>query len=185
MKMQETSLPGVVLIEPAEFVDNRGTLMECFRASRFHTAGIASNFVQDNLTTSSKRVLRGLHLQHPHDQSKLIQVLAGEIFDVAVDVRVGSPHFGQWTGHVLSSTNRHQLYVPSGFAHGFAVIGEQAQVWYKCTAEYRLAAALTIRWDDPAIGIRWPHPDVVMAARDRDAACLADIPSERLPRYHE
>ena len=182
MKVRGTDLPGVVLIEPTIFDDPRGIFYESWSDARYAEAGIAASFVQDNVSTSSRGTLRGLHLQHPHGQGKLVYVLVGEVFDVVVDVRVGSPQFGQWTGSVLSEDNRHQLYLPPGFAHGFCVISDTALFAYKCSESYHPETELTVAWNDPDIGIRWPLAEPVLSKKDAEGKALAAL-SERLPRY--
>ncbi len=182
MKVSGTELPGVVLIEPTVFDDPRGRFYESWSGSRYAQAGISGPFVQDNLSKSSHRTLRGLHLQHPNGQGKLVQVLVGEVFDAAVDVRVGSPAFGRWTGAVLSETNRHQLYIPTGFAHGFCVLSASALFAYKCTESYHPETEITVAWNDPEIGIRWPLTDPVLSEKDREGRSLAEL-RQRLPRY--
>jgi len=183
MKVEETSLPGVLLVEPRVCGDERGYFLETFQADRYRAAGIVGPFVQDNLSFSRGPVLRGLHFQHPHAQGKLVYVLMGEVFDVAVDVRVGSPTYGRWTGARLSDENKRQLYVPTGFAHGFCVLSETALFAYKCTDVYAPEAEITIRWDDPDIGIAWPVADPILSARDATAPRLRDIGRERLPPF--
>lgn len=183
MKVEETSLPGVLLIEPRVFGDDRGYFLETFRAERYQAAGIAGPFVQDNLSFSRGPVLRGLHLQHPRAQAKLVFVLAGEVFDVAVDVRPGSPSFGLWTGAHLSAENKRQLYIPTGFAHGFCVLSETVLFAYKCTDVYAPEAEITVRWNDPEIGIAWPPVEPVLSARDAAAPYLREIDADRLPPY--
>jgi dTDP-4-dehydrorhamnose 3,5-epimerase len=175
MKVSATPLPGVLLIEPDVHRDERGYFLETFSADRYAAAGVAGPFVQDNLSYSRIGVLRGLHVQHPNGQAKLGWVIRGEVFDVAVDVRVGSPTFGQWYGDHLSAENGRQLYLPSGFAHGFVVLSEDALFAYKCTAYYDRSSERTIRWDDPAIGIRWPIVPKQLTPRDRDASTLESL----------
>jgi dTDP-4-dehydrorhamnose 3,5-epimerase len=182
MKVTELDLPGVKLIEPKVFRDDRGHFLESYREARYREAGIPDRFVQDNLSYSSRGVLRGLHLQHPRGQAKLVSVLHGEVFDVAVDVRVGSETFGRWTGHRLSADNARQMYVPAGFAHGFLVLSETALFAYKCSDEYVPEAELSIRWDDPAIGIEWPLAEPTLSPKDADAPLLEDVAPDRLPR---
>jgi dTDP-4-dehydrorhamnose 3,5-epimerase len=164
----------VLVVEPRAFGDARGYFLEAFHAARYADAGLPAAFVQDNVSLSRRGVLRGLHLQHPNAQGKLVSVLRGEVFDVAVDVRVGSPTFGRWVGEVLSGENLRQLYIPPGYAHGFVVTSDEALFAYKCTAYYDPAAELAVRWDDPAVGIRWPLDDVTLSERDRSAPALAD-----------
>ena len=183
MKVSETTLSGVLLIEPNTFIDDRGFFLETYHAGRYAEAGIAEPFLQDNQSFSKAHVLRGLHLQFPIAQGKLIYVVQGEVFDVAVDVRVGSPTFAQWMGASLSSENRRQVYIPEGFAHGFCVVSETALVAYKCTDIYRPEMETAILWSDPDIGIDWPIDQPVISPKDAAAACLKDINEQRLPRY--
>lgn len=183
MKVRETPLPGVLMVEPEVFGDGRGLFFETYRAQRYAEAGIPASFVQDNVSLSERGVLRGLHLQNPNPQGKLIYVLEGEVFDVAVDVRVGSPTFARWTGTVLSGENKLQLYIPEGFAHGFCVLSETALFAYKCTDVYTPASELSIIWNDPAIGIEWPVDGPLLSPRDAAAPRLGDIDPGRLPRY--
>ncbi len=183
MKVRETTLPGVLVVEPQVFGDARGFFFETYRAQRYAEAGIPASFVQDNASLSERGVLRGLHLQNPNLQGKLIYVLQGEMFDVAVDVRVGSPTFARWTGVILSGENKLQLYVPEGFAHGICVLSETALFAYKCTDVYTPASELSIIWIDPAIGIEWPVDGPLLAPRDAAAPRLADIDPGGLPRY--
>lgn len=182
MNVIETAIPGVLIIEPKVWGDERGYFLETYRANRYTEIGIPAPFVQDNQSFSRKGVLRGLHVQHPNAQGKLIQVLAGEVFDVAVDIRRSSPTFGNWVGVTLSGENKRQFWIPAGFAHGFLVTGNHALFMYKNTAYYSPEHELSIRWDDPELGIDWPvtgTPELSM--KDRDAACLKEIPLARLP----
>jgi dTDP-4-dehydrorhamnose 3,5-epimerase len=183
VKVTETALPGVLLIEPRVFGDQRGFFYEIWNRPRYAEAGLPADFAQDNLSLSQRGVLRGLHLQNPHPQGKLVYVLQGEVFDVAVDVRRGSPHFGRWVGVTLSSDNKHQLYVPPGFAHGFCVISETALFAYKCTDVYFRQGEASILWNDPDIGIAWPIADPVLAEKDRSGYRLADVPEQYLIPY--
>jgi dTDP-4-dehydrorhamnose 3,5-epimerase len=165
---QNTDLPGVVLIEPKLFRDARGFVLESYKHSEFLAAGLDLRFVQENHSCSAHGVLRGLHYQRPpHAQAKLIRVVSGEVFDVAVDIREGSPTFGKWIGVSLSAANNRLLYIPAGFAHGFCVVSDQAEVVYKTTAEYAPQSEHGARWDDPALGIAWPISDVTLSDRDR------------------
>ena len=182
MKLVETDLPGVLIVEADVVRDRRGFLFETYHATKFRAMGIAAPFVQDNYSRSSGGTLRGLHLQVEQPQAKLVRAVAGEIFDVAVDVRRGSPTFGRWVGFALSAESFRQLFVPEGFAHGFAVISETADVEYKCTEVYHPASEIAILWSDPALAIRWPIDDPVLSDRDRFAPTIAQI-SERLPVY--
>ena len=183
MKVRGTSLPGVLIVEPAVFEDERGHFFEVHRDQRYSEHGIRDRFVQDNLSLSKRGVLRGLHFQFPHAQAKLAQVVDGEVFDVAVDLRQGSPHFGQWFGTVLSGENHLQLYIPEGFAHGFCVLSETARFLYKCSAPYVPASDQVVLWNDPAIGISWPTQAPLLSPKDAAAPLLAALPAERLPRY--
>jgi dTDP-4-dehydrorhamnose 3,5-epimerase len=176
-------IPDLVLLEPRVFPDARGRFAELYHVERFRDAGLPTSFVQENVSFSHQHVLRGLHLQHPHSQGKLVTVLHGEVFDVAVDVRVGSPTFGRWMGVTLSSDNLRQLWIPPGLAHGFVAITEQAAVLYKVTEPYVPAAERTIRWNDPALGIRWPVGSPSLSPRDADAPMLADVEPANLPRW--
>ncbi len=186
MKVVETEIPGVLVVEPVVHGDERGWFLEGWQQRRYAEAGIDAVFVQDNYSFSRHGVLRGMHLQHPHGQGKLVQVLEGEVFDVVVDVRRGSPTFGRWTGVILSAGNRRQFWVPPGLAHGFLVTGECALFSYKCTGFYHPECEFAVRWDDPDIGIDWPvvgPPQ--LSDKDREAPRLRDIPPERLPEYGE
>lgn len=175
MKFVNTELEGVIRIEPAVHSDGRGYFMETWQARRFRDAGIDAEFVQDNFSQSSKNTLRGLHFQIQYPQGKLLRVVAGEVFDVAVDLRRSSPNFGKWVGEILSAENRHQLWVPPGFAHGFMVLSETAEIEYKCTDYYAPEFERSIRWDDPDIGIEWPLPlgeQPILSSKDAAAALL-------------
>ncbi len=181
MNVLETGIPGLLVVEPQVHGDARGFFMESWKASRYREAGLPDRFVQANLSRSGPGVIRGLHYQHPEPQGKLISVLEGRVFDVAVDVRPESPTFRQWAGIELSAENRRQLYVPEGFAHGFCVLEESALLSYLCTREYRAEFDTVVAWDDPDIGIRWPLSDGRLSDKDAAAPRLADIPAERLP----
>jgi len=183
VKVSPTSLPEVLLVEPKRFGDARGYFLETFHQARYAEAGIKLGFVQDNLSRSAQGILRGLHLQHPNAQGKLVYVLEGEVFDVAVDVRVGSPNFGKWTGALLSSEDHRQLWIPPGFAHGFCVTSETALFAYKCTALYSVADELGVAWNDPAIAIPWPVAEPQLSGKDKGLPHLADIDPARLPRF--
>lgn len=183
MKVIQTRLPGCLLIEPAVFDDGRGYFFEGWNAERFAKHGLPASFVQSNVSSSSKGVLRGLHFQWPRPQGKLVSVLDGVVYDVAVDIRRGSPHFGQWVAAVLSAENKRQFWIPEGFAHGFAVLSERAVFSYLCTDVYVKEADAGVRWDDAAIGIDWPISDPVLSAKDAAAPFLADVPGERLPVF--
>jgi dTDP-4-dehydrorhamnose 3,5-epimerase len=183
MNIIPTSLPEVVVVEPKVFGDARGFFMETFNRDRYGAAGLPSAFVQDNVSCSARGVLRGLHYQEPHPQGKLLFVLQGAIFDVAVDIRRGSPSFGRWVGVTLSSENKRQLYVPPGFAHGFRVTSDTALVIYKCTEVYRPEAEHGVRWDDPQIGVEWPAGQPLLSDKDRRAPLLGEVPPDELPDY--
>jgi len=181
VKVTRADIPEVCVIDPRVFGDQRGFFLETWSASRYAEAGIPGAFVQDNLSRSAKGVLRGLHLQHPMGQGKLVYVLQGEVFDVAVDVRAGSPTFGRWVGYTLSADNKRQLYIPPGFAHGFCVTSESALFAYKCTELYHPEHELGIAWDDADIGITWPVEEPVLSGKDRAYPRLAAVPESRLP----
>ena len=184
MRVVETELPGVLIVEPQVFGDTRGFFIETHSQRRYADAGVApQGFVQDNVSLSRKGVLRGLHYQYPNPQGKLIEVLSGEVFDIAADIRVGSPTFGKWVGVSLSGESHRQLYLPPGFAHGFAVMSESALFAYKCTTYYDAAADRAVAWDDPQLAIAWPIEAPELSAKDRAAPKLADIPKEHLPIY--
>jgi dTDP-4-dehydrorhamnose 3,5-epimerase len=176
-------MDGVYVIEPAVFEDERGFFMETYHQKRYDEAGIKCSVVQDNLSHSAMGTLRGLHYQLHHAQAKLIQVIKGEIFDVAVDIRRGSPNFGKWAGVELSEENRRQIFIPQGFAHGFCVVSETADVVYKCTDLYAPDDEGGILWSDPGLAIDWPIAEPLLSDRDRQFPCLVDVPSERLPLY--
>jgi dTDP-4-dehydrorhamnose 3,5-epimerase len=181
MKVTPTAHPEVLLIEPAVFRDARGYFLETFHADRYRAAGLPVDFVQDNHSHSSAGVLRGLHYQLRHPQGKLVRVVTGRVYDVAVDIRRGSPRFGQWTGIELSSDNHRQLYVPPGFAHGFCVLSETVDFLYKCTDVYVPGDEYGIAWNDPELGIDWPVVDYVLSDKDRMLPGLRD--SANLPEY--
>ncbi len=184
MNVTETRLPGVVIVDPRVFRDDRGYFLETWSKAAYGPKGLPVDFAQDNLSCSAGGVLRGLHYQFPKAQGKLVSVALGEVFDVAVDIRVGSPTFGRWAGVVLSAESGRQLYIPEGFAHGFLVLGEGPAVFtYKCTEGYDPAGQCSIVWDDPDIAIDWPGESRLLAPKDRDAPRLRDVPESRLPRY--
>jgi len=182
VKVEQTAIPGLLILEPRVFGDARGFFKETYFAQRYAEAGVQGTFVQDNLSKSSRGVLRGLHLQHPHGQGKLVQVVLGEVFDVAVDVRRGSPAFGRWYGAMLSGENLRQLYIPPGFMHGFCVLSDSAELSYKCTEFYDAADEFAVRWDDPDIGIEWPIDSPLLSARDEAAPRLKEIEA-KLPLF--
>lgn len=183
MKVIETSLPGCRIIEPAVFGDERGFFFESWNAQRYGELGLPNSFVQSNVSSSAKGVLRGLHYQWPNPQGKLVSVLEGEVYDVAVDIRRGSPHFGKWAAVLLSAENKRQFWIPEGFAHGFAVVSERAIFSYMCTAPYDKTADAGLRWDDPAIGVDWPVGNPNLSDKDAKAPLLAEVADERLPVY--
>jgi dTDP-4-dehydrorhamnose 3,5-epimerase len=183
MRVLETSLRDCKIVEPKVFEDPRGFFMETWNADRYAFAGINAHFMQNNVSSSSRGVLRGLHYQWPNPQGKLVSVLEGEVYDVAVDMRRGSPQFGQWAAVILSGENRRQLWIPEGFAHGFAVLSDRAVFSYMCTNVYDKAADAGVRWDDPAIGIDWPIGEPLLSDKDARAPLLADVAAERLPVY--
>lgn len=182
MEFRPTDLPGVLLVVPEVFEDSRGFFFESFHAGKYAEGGIDVSFVQDNHSKSLKGTLRGLHAQYRKPQGKLVRVLQGEIFDVAVDARKGSPFFGKWVGVSLSSENRHQIYVPPGFVHGFCVISDTAEVEYKCTDLYDPGYEMTVMWNDPEIGVEWPVEDPILSAKDLEGKSLADL-SDLLPEF--
>ena len=181
MKFIETSLPGVVLIEPDVFADDRGFFMETYHVERFREHGIDATFVQDNHSRSARGVLRGLHYQEPQPQGKLVRCTRGALFDVAVDIRVGSPTFAKWFGAELSDSNRRMLWVPEGFAHGFCALTDEADLVYKCTALYSRENDRAIFWNDPDIAITWPVATPVLSPKDAAAPPLST--AAPLPRY--
>jgi dTDP-4-dehydrorhamnose 3,5-epimerase len=181
MQVTPTTHPEVLLIEPVVFSDARGFFLETFHADKYRAAGLPVSFVQDNHSHSGAGVLRGLHYQLRRPQGKLVRVVNGCVYDVAVDIRRGSPRFGEWVGIELSADNRRQLYVPPGFAHGFCVLGASADFLYKCTDVYVPDDEYGIAWDDPELGIDWPHIDLVLSDKDRVLPRLRD--STYLPEY--
>ena len=183
LKFTETSLPGVLLIEPMMFEDDRGFFMETYHMGKYDEAGLNQVFVQDNHSHSRRFTLRGLHYQLKHPQGKLVYVIAGEILDIAVDIRRGSSTFGRWTGTLLSEKNRHQLFIPAGFAHGFCVLSEIADVIYKCTDLYTPGDEYGILWSDPTIDIVWPIENPGLSEKDAKSPRLNDVPEEHLPLY--
>jgi len=183
MKVVETNLPGCVVIEPAVFGDDRGFFFETWNADRYGQLGLPDKFVQSNVSSSARGVLRGLHYQWPNPQGKLVSVLEGEVYDVAVDIRKGSPSFGRWAAVILSAENKRQFWIPEGFAHGFAVLSERAIFSYLCTAQYDRSADAGVRWNDAAIGIDWPIESPLLSEKDGKAPFLADVAEDRLPIY--
>lgn len=179
MNILECKIPGPLIIEPKVFGDDRGFFMETWNAAAFAAAGLDLTFVQDNHSRSAKGVLRGLHFQNPGPQGKLVRVTAGKVWDVAVDLRRSSPHFGQWVGVELSAANRRMFWVPEGFAHGFVTLEDGTDFLYKCTAPYAPQFEHSLAWDDPAVGIDWPIEgiEVQLSAKDRAGLALADVPA--------
>ena len=181
MNVRETDLPGVLIVEPRIFTDDRGFFYESFRAERFATAGLPAEFPQDNHSRSTRGVLRGLHFQAQRPQGKLVSVIRGRIFDVAVDVRVGSPTFGRWTAVTLDESEPRAMWVPPGFAHGFYTLSDVADVVYKCTDVYVPELDRGIIWSDPALGIDWPGASPLLSPKDAALPPLASV--RDLPVY--
>ncbi len=184
LKYTETDLPGVLLIEPDVFKDSRGFFMETFHKEKYTELGIDCDFVQDNYSHSRQGAIRGLHYQLKHPQGKLISVITGKIFDVAVDIRYGSPTFGQWTGQFLSAENRRQVFVPEGFAHGFSVLSKTADVMYKCTEVYKPGDEFGVLWSDSALDINWFGENPIVSDKDGQYSKLNEIPRHLLPAFH-
>ena len=182
MRVLPTALPGVVLVEPDVYRDSRGFFLETYHERRYREAGIAATFVQDNHSRSLRGTLRGLHFQVRRPQGKLVRAVAGEMFDVAVDIRRGSPTFGRWVGAHLSAESFRQIYVPPGFAHGFCILSDVGEVEYKCTELYDAEDELGIAWNDPQVGIEWPVSEPLLSAKDKAAPRLAEV-LDRLPAY--
>jgi len=183
LKVIETSLPGVVILEPRVFNDPRGYFLETWSQRRYAESGIHVGFVQDNISCSCKGTLRGLHFQHPHGQGKLVQVLTGSVFDVAVDIRPDAQTFGQWTGVELSADRHNQMYIPPGFAHGFYVLSETALFAYKCTDYYHPETEQGVLWNDPRIGIEWPLAgDPILSEKDARFRPLREMTPDVLPK---
>jgi dTDP-4-dehydrorhamnose 3,5-epimerase len=183
MKIIETDLPGCVVIEPQVFGDSRGFFFESFNTEKLAAHGLQLRFVQGNVSSSAQGVLRGLHYQWPNPQGKYVSVIEGEVWDVAVDIRRGSPTFGKWTAVVLSADNKRHFWIPEGFAHGFAVLSERAVFTYLCTATYDAKADAGVRWDDPALAIDWPISHPQLSDKDARAPLLSEIAEDRLPVY--
>jgi dTDP-4-dehydrorhamnose 3,5-epimerase len=183
MEVKVTAIPEVKIITLEIHRDERGHFTETWNKKRYEEAGIFEIFVQDNLSYSKKNVLRGLHFQNPNGQGKLVSVLDGEVFDVAVDIRVGSPTFGQWIAEYLSSSNGKQLYIPPGFAHGFYVTSEYAYFSYKCTKLYSSASEHCITWNDPEINIHWPTSSPLVSEKDQNGEILTKINTNKLPSF--
>lgn len=183
MKRIDTPLPGVAILEPLVHGDDRGFFFESYNRHTFEQLGIEANFVQSNVSRSKRGVLRGLHYQWPHPQGKLVSVLEGEVYDVAVDIRPDSPTFRQHTAAMLTSSNKRMMWIPPGYAHGFCVLSEHALFAYQCTELYDRAADASIRWNDPAFGIDWPVAAPELSHKDLAAPLLDAVPRERLPDY--
>ena len=184
MNIENLSIPFVKLITPRRFDDDRGFFQQSYHQEQYRDAGIGVAFVQDNWSHSSKGVLRGLHYQLKNQQAKLVSVIRGEVFDVAVDIRRGSPTFGKWIGEILSAENGRQLYVPEGFAHGFLVLSDTVDFLYKCSNFYTLGDEYGIRWDDPEIAISWPtEGEPILAEKDMEAPFLKDSTDADLPEF--
>ncbi|NNL43185.1 MAG: dTDP-4-dehydrorhamnose 3,5-epimerase [Desulfobacterales bacterium] len=181
MNIITTSIEGVVIIEPLVFKDDRGFFMETYQSERYQKYGISRLFVQDNLSFSVQGTLRGLHFQVKHPQAKLVQVITGEIFDVAVDLRHGAPTFGKWTGAYLSDQNKRQLFIPEGFAHGFCVMSKTAHFLYKCSDFYASDDECGINWSDSDIAIDWPVKNPIISTKDKQNPNLCDLSPEQLP----
>jgi len=183
MKLVETDLPGCLVVEPQVFGDERGFFYESFNRDKLLAHGLDLHFVQGNVSRSAQGVLRGLHYQWPKPQGKLVSVLEGEVWDVAVDIRRGSPTFGRWTAVVLNAENKRHFWVPEGFAHGFCVLSEHATFTYLCTQTYDAQADAGIRWNDATLAIDWPIAEPSLSAKDVRAPFLEDIPEGRLPGF--
>jgi dTDP-4-dehydrorhamnose 3,5-epimerase len=183
MKVVDTDLPGCKLIEPKVHGDDRGVFFESWNKAAWAAHGLDLDFVQSNVSVSERGVLRGLHYQWPHPQGKLVSVLEGEVYDVAVDIRRGSPSYGRWTAVVLSAENRREFWVPEGFAHGFIVLSERAVFHYLCTAPYVREADAGLRWNDSRLAIDWPVSAPRLSDKDAGLPLLDDIASERLPEF--
>ena len=183
MKVIETDLPGCLILEPRVFGDDRGYFYEYFNADKLEQLGLPTQWRQGNVSSSTRAVLRGLHYQWPKPQGKYVSVMEGEVWDVAVDIRRGSPTFGKWTGVVLSAENKRHLWIPEGFAHGFVVLSETALFTYLCTETYDAAADANIAWNDAELAIDWPLSSPSLSAKDAAAPFLKDVAEDRLPLY--
>jgi dTDP-4-dehydrorhamnose 3,5-epimerase len=183
VKVVETDLPGCLVIEPRVFGDARGFFFESFNQDKLAAHGLQPQFVQGNVSSSERGVLRGLHYQWPNPQGKYVSVVEGEVWDVAVDIRRGSPHFGRWTAVLLSAENKRHFWIPEGFAHGFVTLSERAVLTYLCTATYDASADTGIRWNDARLAIDWPVSDVNLSDKDARAPFLDEVMEERLPVY--
>ena len=187
MKITSTDLEGVLIIEPDVYSDHRGFFFETYNQKKYQKEGIVQNFVQDNLSFSKKNTLRGLHFQITQPQAKLVQAIQGEIFDVAVDIRMDSKNFGKWTGIILSENNKKQFLIPEGFAHGFCVLSETALFSYKCSNFYKPNDEGGIIWNDPDIGIKWPISDPILSEKDKNFSILKNFTRKQLylPDFHD
>jgi dTDP-4-dehydrorhamnose 3,5-epimerase len=183
MKVIESDLPGCLVLEPQVFGDERGFFYESFNHDKLAAHGLQPTFVQGNVSSSTRGVLRGLHYQWPKPQGKLVSLLEGEVWDVAIDIRRGSPTFGRWTAVVLSAENKRHFWIPEGFAHGFVTLSERALFTYLCTATYERTADAGIRWDDPALAIDWPVSAPLLSDKDARAPLLREVPEDRLPVF--
>lgn len=183
MRFVETDLPGCIVVEPQVFGDDRGFFYESYNHDRFAERGLDLRFVQGNVSRSSRGVLRGLHYQWPKPQGKFVTVLEGEVWDVAADIRRGSPTFGSWTAVVLNAENKRHFWIPEGYAHGFVTLSETALFAYQCTATYDREADAGIAWDDATLAIDWPIAEPSLSAKDAAAPFLDSVPPERLPKY--
>jgi dTDP-4-dehydrorhamnose 3,5-epimerase len=185
LKIIKTNLPEVLIFEPDVFEDSRGQFLETWSKVRYEQGGISLEFMQDNVSYSCKGTLRGLHFQHPHGQGKLVQVLAGEVFDVVVDIRVGSSTFGETSSVTLSGEDHKQMYVPPGYAHGFCVVSENAVFSYKCTDYYESSCEAGVLWNDPDLGIKWPIENPLLSEKDTNYCWLKDIDPSLLPCFEK
>ncbi len=183
MEVIDLSIPDVKLIKPRAFSDERGFFLQSYHEQQYREAGINVSFVQDNRSRSSRGVLRGLHYQLEHAQDKLVSVVRGKVFDVAVDIRHGSPTFGKWVAEILSDDNHLQMFVPKGFAHGFCILSDEADLSYKCSDFYTPGDEHGLFWSDPEIGIKWPSKEVRLSEKDQHLPLLADIHPKYLPGY--
>ena len=183
MRIIEVALKDILILEPRIIEDPRGFFVETYQKIRYKDAGIRPDFVQDNLSFSHKHALRGLHFQYPHSQAKLVQVLQGEVYDVALDIRMGSPTFAKWCASRLSADNKRQMFIPTGFAHGFCVLSDTALFHYKCSDYYAPECERGLLWSDPDLAIDWPVKEPILSEKDAVYPRLRDIPVDRLPGY--